>query len=447
MRKLSIVSVGTLLATLLAPVGVFAQQQESPQPAAVRRPFRGLFGAPPGPNSGQSLDFTASLFGAYDDDIFAAETGVPSGTAGIPASGWFAGAQAGLAYGRRTRRANFTATGDIAMNHYPSHDEHSLMYRTAVGLGVQLTGRTHLGLDGVFAYAPYYRLGLIPSATDPSGFQDPFGTVSPDYNLYRTSSYRSSGDITLSRTVSRHSTLSASYSIGLVDYVHEDLDYRSQGAAVQFAHQMTSNMSFHFGYAYSTAEYTQQSSLSKLDIHNLDIGVNYGRALSISRRTHLSFSTGSAMIVSDATPLDRLGRDWHYRLLGSATLTHEMGRTWTALASYSRDVAFHEGFNEPLLSDGVSAGLSGLLSRRLQFSSSAGYSFGIVGFNSDNDFYALSADAGVQYALSRIFALYARYVYYTYEFDSPATLDPRFARALDRQGVRIGLQASLPLMR
>jgi hypothetical protein len=111
-------------------------------------------------------------------------------------------------------------------------------------------------------------------------------------------------------------------------------------------------------------------------------------------------------------------------------------------------VDFHEGFNDPFLSDAVTASYGGLLSRRLSFSSSADYAFGAVGLEGDNNGYdSASASAGLQYALSRTLAVYARYVYYRYHFDSGVVLDPRFVPALDRQGVRVGLSASFPILR
>jgi hypothetical protein len=59
----------------------------------------------------------------------------------------------------------------------------------------------------------------------------------------------------------------------------------------------------------------------------------------------------------------------------------------------------------------------------------------------------LSTTTALEYALSSRLALFARYVYYKYEFDRQVALDPRLPRALDRQGVRFGLSTSIPVIR
>jgi opacity protein-like surface antigen len=124
-----------------------------------------------------------------------------------------------------------------------------------------------------------------------------------------------------------------------------------------------------------------------------------------------------------------------------------MGRTWTADLGYRRGVDFYEGFNDPFLSDAVSASLYGMLSRRLNFSSGVDYSFGTVGVGTDNRYDTLAAHAGLEFGLTRTLAIYGNYLYYRYEFDQQVALDPRFAQSLNRQGVRFGLSASLPILR
>ena len=290
---------------------------------------------------------------------------------------------------------------------------------------------------------------MSPVALGPLGtsFDNPFNAVGADYDLYWLKSYRSSLSVGYGQSIGRRSTLTGSYAVGLAEYVGSDLDYFSQGGGVAFEHPLTRNMSARLGYFYSLADYAHTANYRPQAIHHIDAGIDYGRALSISRRTHLSFSTGTALVATDPTPLDPTGRELNFRFIGDATLNHEFGRSWTAAASYLRSVDYHEGFADPFLSDGVAASLTGLLSRVLKFDGTVNYSFGIVGFNSDNGFYAVSATAGLEYGLTRRLALYARYLYYAYDFDQGASLDPRLARALNRQGARVGLSASFPLVR
>ena len=101
-------------------------------------------------------------------------------------------------------------------------------------------------------------------------------------------------------------------------------------------------------------------------------------------------------MTTDPTPLDPAGRELNFRFIGDATLNHEFGRSWTAAATYLRSVDYHEGFADPFLSDGVAGSVTGLLSRVLRFDGTVNYSFGIVGFNSNNGFYAVSPTQGAQ---------------------------------------------------
>src|SRR5437764_14571334 len=72
-----------------------AAQVEKPQRAA-----RGIFGGPaPSANSPQQLDISASLFGAYDDDVTAEQSGLSSAAGGL--GGVYSGLTTGLSYGRR----------------------------------------------------------------------------------------------------------------------------------------------------------------------------------------------------------------------------------------------------------------------------------------------------------------------------------------------------------
>ena len=118
-------------------------------------------------------------------------------------------------------------------------------------------------------------------------------------------------------------------------------------------------------------------------IHNIDIGIDYAKALSVSRRTHFSFTTGSALFYVNQGITNVSDRQLNFALLGTANLTHEMGRTWTSSIAYRRSLDFHEGFADPFLAQSVSADLRGLLSRRLSFASGAWYSSGVIGARHD----------------------------------------------------------------
>ncbi len=137
----------------------------------------------------------------------------------------------------------------------------------------------------------------------------------------------------------------------------------------------------------------------------------------------------------------------HFRVLGNAALTHELGRTWTAQAAYNRGFVFREGFDDPFFTDALTASIGGLVTRRLDLSALARWSFATLDRPGRNHHDSFAASAQAQYALGRFVALFARYIYYRYEFDEDIPLDPGLARSLERQGIRVGVTTSLPLIR
>ena len=451
------------VAVLLVPVGASgqstteqpgqpAQSPGSPgptdqAPAGVRRPFRGLFGGPADPTK-SSLDLRFSAFGAYDDDLLAGYTGASTLPSAAQQSGMFGSTTAGLTYTRPGDRFAMGTNADVSASQYPSVNETIGMYRADGNLSARLTRTTRVIASGNFAYAPEYRLGLFVDPTTLSGSANPFQTVSTDYDLFHLKTFRSGGNVVISQALGRRATAEAYYDLGNVDYLHNSqLNYRDQVAGARFVNRFSQHLALRAGYAYDTATYGLVPGVRR--IHNIDLGVDFSRPLSRSRRTTLSFSTGSAILTGPDQLTPGSNKNTYY-FVANAALRHEIGRTWTATGAYRRSVDWREGFVQPFLSDGVTGSLEGLISKKLHFTSSADYAFGTVGFSSvqeDNRYDSVSAQAGLEYAVSRTVAVFSRYVYYHYHFDSGVTLDPRLVPALDRQGARVGVTVLLPVVR
>ena len=439
-----------LLGALLAPMPVWAGQVQEPPPEApnqplppqVRRPYRGLFGAP---GTGKhSLTLAGSIYGAYDDDVFADQFEGGAGVIGVRADGKYGGMVADLDYERTGRVALTLGTG-VGLTKYGDRDV--LPTYRATGSISATRRRTTLSANAGVVYSPHFRLGLFVSPLTVSGFADPFESLLGDYDVYGFSAYRSSLGASASQSLGRRATLSAFYGLFTVDSVKGPYNYQRQHGGALFTRDLTRHLGLRAGYGYSVAHYTGVASDQRPGLHNIDVGVTYSRALSVSRRTKFGFSTGSVLFASDSAPANRSGRELQYRLTGSADLTHEMGRTWTTALTYRRGVEFQEGFYAPFLSDAVSATLGGLFSRRIKFDAATNYTRGIVGFAARDAYSTGSATAQLQFAITRILGAYATYFIYHYDFSNSIAIDPRFPRALDRQGVRVGLVTSLPLIR
>jgi hypothetical protein len=137
-----------------------------------------------------------------------------------------------------------------------------------------------------------------------------------------------------------------------------------------------------------------------------------------------------------------------FRVLGNVGLQHEIGRTWTSRVAYTRDVGFVEGFVDPMLSDSVTAGIMGLVSRGINVLGSTTYSHGrpANASLSGREHDAFAANVRVQKALSRTLALFGQYVYYKTNNGAAVQLSSPFAE-FDRQVVRGGLTWWTPIIR
>ena len=160
--------------------------------------------------------------------------------------------------------------------------------------GAQVARRTGVSVTGAAVYSPQFRLGVFNDPLSLTGSQDPFTSVLPDLTstVWRlcVDSHRYVDPIDWPPSIPGHS-----YSLNNVDYIDDAFNYRSQFAGLRYSQRLTRHMTRVLG-TDPAAECGQRVGFLPQDIHHLDAGVDYGRALSISRRTRVSFSTGSAIL-------------------------------------------------------------------------------------------------------------------------------------------------------
>jgi hypothetical protein len=429
-----------LFAAALMPSPVSAQLVGDDSPE-VRRPYRGLFGGPTDPRAPQSLVFNGSVFGAYDDDLTGGERSRPSADPSQMISGFYAGALTTLGYAKSTDSYNMGLNLAAQYRYYPDQSYGAPSYHESFNISTGLWERARLTLNQGFAYTPNYRINLLPGA---DGADDPEeGSADPDLDLYQQTAYRHAAGLAFSQAIKRRSDFNAAYRFRYVDFVEARAnDFRSYAFSFGFRHQLTSHASVRVGYGRHTSDNLRTTKA----IHNIDAGVDYSRAISLSRRTMFSFSTGSAMQASEQIGASSDPRT-RFHFIGAARLVHEIGRTWTATAAYRRSLNLREDFEQPLLTDAVTATVGGLVSRRLTMTIAAGW-VNAAGTDTGRTAYqALTASTQAQYALSRFFAVFARYFYYDYEIRDLTALQPGLPPSAQRNGVRVGVTTTVPLIR
>lgn len=419
-----------------------------PQPAEVRRPYRGLFGGPISPDTPQSLVLGGSLYGGYDDNVAAGATGTQGGNKRLQQSGSFLGGAATLAYSLQKvgERSTFSLGSGLQLGAYAFDGDNYFVPNGHVeaGFSTSLSQRTRLSASHAVIYTYNQRFLLFPALTG----EDDDGALigDPDLEVYQRSAVRQASNVNLSYNINSRASLHASYTYGTVNFTEgSNQDWHRQHVTGGYQQRLTEHATLHLGYGYHTSTNNDVEDGSNA-VQDINAGVSYSRALSISRRTSISFGTGTA--ISSVESLDdNGGTRQRLHMLGNVALNHEIGRTWTAQAAYRRGFIFREEFNEPFFTDAASVSVGGLVNRRVSLSAQARWSFSRIDQSGRNHHKGVAASATANYAINRFVAAFARYVYYQYDFGEDIVIETGLPRALDRQGVRVGLTATLPLIR
>ncbi len=438
---------------LAGVIGVPAPVAAQVDGEAARRPWRGLFESREAGERRQTLDLSIALFGAWDDN---ATEGLHESQVDrrVQTEGYYSGLNAGLAYARRSDRLSFGVSGSSASAHYASVSDR-VVASGALRTNVAATlGRTTLRVAQGASYSPFFGLVIGGGLSDgelaagPSAF---------DFSVRSQDVYRFDTAVEVTQTIGGRVTLSAFGDYQRTEFGGGDdgdshwTGLQSYRIGARLSRGITRHAGLRLGYAYREGRYGQPAGGDPVvETHEIDAGVDYGRALSFSRRTSLSFSTGSGLVARQAAdsddPRQPAGERLRAHLLANAALTHEINRTWTARLAYSRDLQYVDGFTEPFLADRADASLGGTFNRRVDSRLAASYSSGAVGPGSGQGYAVWSGTADLRIALARRAALFTRYVYHHYQFNDATTLPPGFAPRLDRHGVRLGLSVWLPII-
>lgn len=444
--------------TVLTAGTAYAQAPAAVEPASVRRPFRGLFGGD-NPDSPHGLVLTASVFAAYDDNVLEALSSHRVKDPFLQTSGMYQGATAGLNYtfDKIGERIEFRGqTGgqvgyyrrDTASNTLPS-------FHSDITFDARLTKSLTFHARQSVAYSSRYNFSLTPGLDERDG-HDIGVAEDPDFDLFGMRSLRSATTLSLSQQLGRRTTLALGYNLRSRTIFEEQTeeeaadslfrDYRTQAASLGINHKrpMTKHAELELGYGIRISDRRSRTGEPRT-MHDITAGVNYGRALSFSRRTSLSFGSGSAIAVSDRIDETDTDPRTRARLIGHVALTHEIGRTWNVQVSYSRGFRARDGFDDLYFTDGARAAIGGLFTQRWSFQASAHSAISSRERSGQNSHRGTAATAQTSYALTSYLAMFANYVYYSYRYDEGIPLDGRLPRRLDRQGVKVGLTTSIPL--
>jgi hypothetical protein len=399
------------------------------------------------------LDLMLQTFGGYDDDVLADQSGRaprPRDTLASTAAGPAVGTSAALSYSRPGllfkrpgALGDFSAWAESSLRYYPRLDNLTGVYhRVGLSMSAPLNRRISLYASPYADYTPRYSFQPVIDSmrTTPEGAEAAFpaGASRPliDYSVVANGSVRYGAGAGARFSVGPRSLvgLEAGYVRRRSDLAVYDMELRRIGG--NFEHQFTGTASLNLGY-----EYQERGNGSGLGshVHNLDVGVDYKKPLSRSRKTFVRFTTGSTIAESETTGS-------RVYAIGSASLVHHVQRTWTALVEYHRRLQYVDGFERPLYGDMFTTGVSGLLSRRMELVVRGTYTSGAVGLSARAPQYdSYYASARLRRAISRRLAGYVEALFYRYDFDEAAPRPPGLPPRFDRLAFRCGLSIWVPL--
>jgi hypothetical protein len=417
------------------------------QPAATPRSGPALFRGAEGRGVREGgLALTVLLFGGYDDAVLADQARDTSKrpSVGSTADGISSGLGVGLLY---SPRPTVRAWANSAIRYYPGFGDFTTTYhQIGLSLTASLNQRISIHANPHADYSPRYSLRLfpVPLRADPepgSAVSDATEASAPDvdYSVIRNAIFRYGATVAANISVSDRSSVNLDYGYSRRESDVALTDMEVQVAGASFRHRFTRDAWLGLGYTFQEGTHRSRGPTLTTQAQSIDIGVNYMKPLSRTRRTFLRFHTGS--VVTDSVGGRRLSA------IGSASFVHHMGRTWTGQVQYRRALRYVDGFDRPIFADTVSTALNGLLTRRLEFAANASYFTGTVGVNTNSPpFDSYSAFARLRRSLTRTLAAYVEYYFYHYNFDEGTVRPVGLPATFARNGVRVGLTLWIPLI-
>ena len=346
---------------------------------------------------------------------------------------------------RRSEFGRWVVNLPLIRDRVPARYRPALFFETFYNVGAGATmqlisrSRTQVTLTQTIQRQPYNLLRLFSVEGGP--LLENTGPADEDFAFARAYTLSYQGGLAVSRALGRRGSANADYAYRRSHFSLRDRDVEWHQAGLSYTHGLAEGLALQVGYGFREVRYPSEAGGRRARIHYANVGIDYNRTLAFSRRTTLSFSTGTSAFVRERRTV--------YRLVGRARLNHELGRTWTAAVAYNRNVAlidtYVDDIDEPYYAyDALSTGLEGLITRRLQFRAVAQASLGRRGFSPEHRYDTYSATVGLNHAVSRYVAAGATYFYYQYDFgDNPLPLG-LLSRA-ERQGVRVQVTLWAPL--
>jgi hypothetical protein len=418
-------------------------QQDPNDPVRVlsERPYRGIFG---GGTSGtaQLLTLGLNMGGGIDSSVFIDNRDEPDAVTPVTRqrSGFVQGS-ANVNYSLSLTGLTFGAGAGAAGSWYPDLDlPASRYYYGNLNAGWAVSRRASIAAGYSLSFQPINHFVTLPGLDSGSlGPNNPFdNTLGAESEAYRTEQATAEFHYRLTERIAT----SIGYGNWRIVSPDRDHDVSTHHASARLSYRLTKTVGVFGAYRADSGDY-QDDTLPAYVNHGADFGLDFAKALSLTRRTTMTFGAGTTAVTN--------GIRTEYALTGNVDVNREIARTWLSTMSYRRNVGFSQTFRQPVYTDTVSARISGLITQRYRFDLGVGAVMGSVGFDSDaddeNGYRSIYTTTGVGFALSRLLSGGVRYSYSHHRFDSGIQNVPTdLTFQAGRHGVNVYLSSWIPLL-
>ena len=436
----------TVIRSILLAGGLFVLGVSSAysQGAAPRRPAGGLFGATRSDVAAtdDKLNFTFDLAEGW-------ESAFPPAVASrlsrdLESGGFSTMLEAASEYVHTRKRLRLAGSASTAFKYYQDLDRVDPLGHSA-GLGARILLPTgNLQLEQTAAYSPAYLYQLFPIDDLPTlGASIP---ANPEYQIIDTQSFAYTTTAKLLFGSPRGTQFRATGAFKRTDFDQQALrrlDLEFYDGRVEFSRRMTSNARFIAGYDFRSGEFGFGGAATEQAV---TVGMEWSPALSRTRRVTFRLKVTPTRLELPESALNasltasNAGQADPYldRLSSEASIRYPFRPNWRTSAIYRRSVEYLSLLGQPVLSDGGRLLLTGLLSRRMDLTASAGYVQAATALNPDRSLVTYTGQATLRYALNRSLALSSEYLYYHYDLRGQAALVPHLPPRFEQHGVRVG---------
>ena len=323
-----------------------------------------------------------------------------------------------------------------------------MTHAVGAGFAMQFARRTTLFVNQSANYSPPYLFGLFPDVNPVTPGDIIAG--GPNYVLDDTESLSYESIVTVEHGLTRRGTISVSGDYRYTDFLDNSRgrpDVSSSGLRSQYSYAFGRNTAFTAGYHYRSGELGFGTTAVTSE-QGLDVGLEYSRRLSPTRRATLNFSVGSSTMDLPSVPAAGIVEGRQSEVSAEAALNYQFNRTWMLRGAYRRGAEFVAELSYPVFVDGITATLTGDMGRRVHYSSSAAYSTGQgLQPGTQQNLVTYTGDVRLSFDVARRLSSFVEYLYYSYDFSQNPLLTLGIVNRVERNGARAGLSVWFTMRR